>query len=95
MQIFTVPIVVAAQFSCSDTNSISDLLFLDMVYLDEAKATCRVLDEHPDTKQRKLSFLVRASTTSVHQLLAQVSTQYAYDKFDLIFETKNVSATAA
>jgi hypothetical protein len=62
-----------------------------MVYLEENRATCRVLDQHPNTSQRKFSFLVSPATTSVKQFLEQVSTQFTYDKFDLIFETKNVS----
>lgn len=66
-------------------------LFLDMVYLDASKATCRVLDQHPNPTQRKLSFLVSPSTTSVKQFLEQVATQFTYDKFELILETKNVS----
>lgn len=65
-------------------------LHVDMVYLEEAKATCRVLDQHPNPAQRKLSFLVAPDTTTVKQFLEQVSTQFIYDNFELILETKNV-----
>lgn len=62
-----------------------------MVYLDASKAIFRVLDQHPNPTQRKLSFIVSPSTTSVKQFLEQVATQFTYDKFELILETKNVS----
>lgn len=61
-----------------------------MVYLEDDKATCRVLDNHPNPKQRKLSFLVSPDST-VQQFLQQVATQFTYDKFELTFDTKNVS----
>lgn len=61
-----------------------------MVYLDDDKATCRVLDHHPNPSQRKLSFLVAPGSTTVKQFLDQIATQFAYDKFELTFETKNV-----
>lgn len=61
-----------------------------MVLFEEDKATCRVLDEHPNTKQRRLSFRV-TTTSTVQQFLEQVSTQFTYEKFELTLETKNVS----
>lgn len=61
-----------------------------MVYLERNKATCRVLDQHPNTTQKRLSFLVSPASTTVKQLLEQVATQFTYDKFELIFEAKNV-----
>lgn len=67
-----------------------NFLPLDMVYLDENKATCRILDQHPNTTQRKLSFLVNPAKT-VSEFLEQVSTQFTYDKFELILEATNVS----
>lgn len=63
-----------------------------MVYLEENKATCRVLDQHPNTTQRRLSFIVSPATLSVKQFLEQVATQFTYDKFELVFESKNVSS---
>lgn len=88
-------IVVVALINCRTQNSfhftLFSRLFLDMVYLEENKATCRVLDQHPNATQRRLSFLVNPANTTVKQFLEQVSTQFTYDKYDLIFETKNVS----
>jgi hypothetical protein len=62
-----------------------------MVYLDENKATCRILDQHPNTTQKKLSFLV-TPTKSVSEFLEQVATQFTYDNYELILEAKNVSS---
>ena len=64
-----------------------------MVYFEENKATCRILDQHPNATQKKLSFLVSPSKT-VQEFLDQVSTQFSYKKFELIFEAKNVSRRA-
>lgn len=70
--------------------SLNSSLILDMVYLDENKATCRIVDQHPNPAQRKLSFVVSPETTTVKQFLEQVSTQFTYENFELILETKNV-----
>lgn len=64
--------------------------FPAMVFLDEGKAVCRILDQHENTSQKRLSFLVHPTIT-VKEFFEQVSTQYSYDKFDLILECKNVS----
>lgn len=66
---------------------------IDMVYFEENKATCRILDRHPNTAQKKLSFLV-SPTKTVQEFLEQVATQFTYDKFDLILEATNVSKSA-
>lgn len=58
--------------------------------LEENKATCRVLDKHPNTTQSRLSFRVNPAST-VKQLIEQVSTQFTYDKFELIVQTTKVS----
>ena len=62
----------------------------DMVYFEENKATCRILDQHSNATQKKLSFLV-STTKTVKEFLEQVSTQFSYEKFELVFEAKNVS----
>jgi hypothetical protein len=61
-----------------------------MAYLDENKAICRVLDQHPNTTQKRLSFLVNP-TLSVKEFIEQVSTQYSYEKFELTLEVNNVN----
>lgn len=61
------------------------------MYLDENKAICRILDQHPKTTQKKLSFLVNPTLTG-KEFIEQVSTQYTYDTFDLVLETNNVSS---
>lgn len=61
-----------------------------MVYLDENKAVCRILDQHPDTKQKRLTFLVSPALTT-KEFIQQVSTQYSYEKFDLVLVDNNVS----
>jgi len=63
-----------------------------MVYLDEDKAVCRILDQHPNTTQKRLTFLV-SPTSTAQQFLDQVSTQFTYDKFDLIIEISKVSSS--
>lgn len=62
-----------------------------MVYLDENKAVCRILDQHPNTTQKRLSFLV-SPTLTAKEFIHQVSTQYTYEKFDLVLEDKDVSS---
>lgn len=61
--------------------------------LEESKVTCRILDQHPNTTQRRLSFRVSATST-VKQFIEQVSTQFTYDKFELILETTKVSGNS-
>lgn len=61
-----------------------------MVYTDESRAVCRVLDQHPNTTQKRLSFLV-SPTLTAKEFIEQVSTQYSYEKFDLVLEINNVS----
>lgn len=61
-----------------------------MVYLDESRAICRVLDQHPNTTQKRLSFLV-SPTLTAKEFIEQVSTQYSYEKFELVLEVNNVS----
>ena len=61
-----------------------------MVYLEEGKATCRVLDQHPFPEQKKISFLVDPNITTIAQFYSQVATQFSYERFDLTFEIKNV-----
>lgn len=59
--------------------------------VDDQKATCRVIDQHPDTKQKKISFLVSPATT-VTSFIQQVATQYSgYSQFELTLESQNVS----
>lgn len=60
------------------------------MFFDENKAICRVLDQHPKTEQKKLSFLVNPTLTG-KEFIEQVSTQYTYEKFDLVLENNNVS----
>lgn len=77
----------------SSLNSLFTLfLFIPgMVSLDEKKATCRVIDQHPDTKQKKFSFLV-SPATSVESFIQQVSTQYSgYKQYEIVLESRNVS----
>lgn len=61
-----------------------------MVYLDENKAVCRILDQHQNTTQKRLSFLVSPKLTA-REFIQQVSTQYTYERFDLVLAEKNVS----
>ena len=56
---------------------------------DENKTICCVLDQHPKPAQKKLSFLVNPTLTG-KEFIEQVSTQYTYEKFDLIVEHNNV-----
>jgi hypothetical protein len=63
-----------------------------MVYLDESKAVCSILDQHPNTTQKRLSFLVNPTLTA-KEFIEQVSTQYTYEKFDLVLEVNNVSSS--
>ncbi|CRK93812.1 CLUMA_CG007339, isoform A [Clunio marinus] len=62
-----------------------------MVYLQEGKATCRIIDQHPNTTQKRFSFVINPTSTTVKQFLDQIVTQFTYEKFDLIFETKNTN----
>ncbi|CAH1708005.1 unnamed protein product [Chironomus riparius] len=61
-----------------------------MVYLDENKAVCRILDQHPNTTQKRLSFLV-SPTLTAKEFIQQVSTQYSYEKFDLVLEYNKIN----
>ena len=78
-------LIICKMFAKIIPNSISD-----MVYLDENKAVCRILDQHPNTTQKRLSFLV-SPTLTAKQFIQQVSTQYSYEKFDLVLEYNKVS----
>lgn len=57
-----------------------------MVQLDhENSIQCVVHDKTPDSEQRKINIVVRPPYT-VGKVIADIKTQYRYDKFDLILQ---------
>lgn len=59
-----------------------------MVRLNEREAVCVVKDTTPSSSQPKVTILVRPTTT-VADLIKQVSTQFQYVKFELALNTGN------
>lgn len=82
---------MCVKFACKfiEILTLNYFLLSFIVYFDDNKAICRVLDQHPKTTQKKLSFLVNPTLTG-KEFIKQVSTQYTYDNFDLVLEHNNV-----
>lgn len=51
----------------------------------ESSTQCAVYDQTPGSQQKKINVIVRSHNT-VQQVIAQIGTQFAYPKFELLLQ---------
>lgn len=51
----------------------------------ESSTQCAVYDQTPGSQQKKINVIVRSHNT-VQQVIAQIGTQFAYAKFELLLQ---------